>query len=369
MRTRVSYDTSIKHLYRKGLEDVIPKSLRKKIPRNNIHRWRNEKEDKYEGCDLNDLAKSEIELLKQFIQSKNARRIFMTYVRIGRFIEKVAGEKIIRQQFKKHKADLIDVVERARETLPLKQVLKCFSLSETTYNLWVLGMYSGCSNSLLDWCLVRQPHQLKVEEVKKLEELLKDPTKLHWPISSIFHYAKRNDLLHIGKATMYKYAKLLGIRRPKPSYRKRKDEPGIKAHRSNQIWHADVTYFKIGLIKFYIYLVVDNFSKKVISHLVCNELSAKNRLTTIKDAYEKEYGSFEDDVILLVDGGSENNNKLVDTYIHALPKLTKLRALHDIIFGNTQIEAHNRILKQGWLYRKEFQDEDDLRDEVDKFVY
>lgn len=112
----------------------------------------------------------------------------MTYVRIGRFIEKVAGEKVIRQQFKKHKADLIDVVERARETLPLKQVLKCFSLSETTYNLWVLEMYSGCANSLLDWCLVRQPHQLKVEEVKKMEELLKDPEKL---IARRFHELQR----------------------------------------------------------------------------------------------------------------------------------------------------------------------------------
>jgi putative transposase len=369
MRTRTSYDTAIKHLYRKGLEDVLPMSLRKKIPRNNIHRWRNEKEDKYEGSDLNDLAKSEIELLKEFVRSKNARRIFMTYVRIGRFIEKVAGEKVIRQQFKKHKADLIDVVERARQTLPLKQVLKCFNLSETTYNLWVLGMYSGCSNSILDWCLVRQPHQLKVEEVKKMEALLKDPEKLHWPISSIFHYAKRNDILHIGKATWYKYAKLLGIRRPKPRFRKRKYAPGIKANRPNEIWHADVTYFKIGLKKFYIYLVVDNFSKKIISHLVSDVLSAKNRVSTIKSAYEKEFGSLDQDVLLLVDGGSENNNRTVDNYINMLPNLTKLRALHDIVFGNTQVEAHNRILKQGWLYRKEFHEESELIHEVDQFVY
>jgi len=61
MRARTSYDTSLKHLYRKGLEDAIPVSLRKNIPRNTIHRWRNEKDNKYLGCELNDLAKSEIE--------------------------------------------------------------------------------------------------------------------------------------------------------------------------------------------------------------------------------------------------------------------------------------------------------------------
>lgn len=99
------------------------------------------------------------------------------------------------------------------------------------------------------------------------------------------------------------------------------------------------------------------------------KIKFENSSKNLSELIEKEYGSFKEDVLLLVDGGSENNNKLVDTYIYALPKLTKLRALRDIIFGNTQIEAHNRILKQGWLYRREFQNEEELRDEVDKFVH
>lgn len=41
------------------------------IPRNNIYRWQNEDEDKYEGCDLNDLVKSEIGLLMEFVRLKN----------------------------------------------------------------------------------------------------------------------------------------------------------------------------------------------------------------------------------------------------------------------------------------------------------
>ena len=368
MRYRTSYDTSIKHLYRKGLEEVIPVSLRKSIPRNTIHRWRNEADGKYVGFELNDLASSELELLKEFVRSKNARRIFMTYVRIGRFIQSIANEKFIKEKFKQNKMDLIDVVERARKTIPLKQVLKCFSLSETTYNLWVLGMYSDCAKSKLDWCLVRQPHQLKVEEVETMEELLTDSAFVHWPISSLAHYARRNGILHASPSTWYKYAKLLGIRRIKPKYQKKKGDPGIKATRPNEIWHADVTYFKVGLKIYYIYLLVDNFSRKVLSHLVSDVLSAKNRLISIKTGYDNQFGSYRDDMLLLVDGGSENNNHLVDNYISLLPNLIKLRALHDIRFGNTQIEAHNKILKQGWLYRKEFESFEELSDAVDQFV-
>ncbi len=309
-----------------------------------------------------------MQLLKEFVRSKNAKRIFMTYVRIGRFIQSIANEKFIKDRFKQNKMELIDVVERARKSIPLKQVLKCFSLSQTTYNLWVLGMYSDCAKSKLDWCLMRQPHQLKVEEVETMEELLMDSSYEHWPISSLAHFARRNGVLHASPSTWYKYAKLLGVRRIKPKYQKKKGAPGIKATRPNEIWHADVTYFKVGLKTYYIYLLVDNFSSKVLSHLVSDVLSAKNRFLSIKKGYDNQFGSYNDDMLLLVDGGSENNNHLVDNYISLLPNLIKLRALHDIRFGNTQIEAHNKILKQGWLYRKEFDSYEELSDAVDQFV-
>lgn len=79
MRTKTSYDTSIKHLYREGLEELIAPSIRKNIPRSTIHRWRQEKKEKYLGSELNELAKSELLLLKQFVHSRNERRIFMNY--------------------------------------------------------------------------------------------------------------------------------------------------------------------------------------------------------------------------------------------------------------------------------------------------
>lgn len=368
MRTRESYDTFIKHLFRNGQEDLIPLAIRNKIPRSTYHRWKYEDDKKYKGSELNNLANSELELLKEFVRSKNARRIFMAYVRVGRFIQRITSEKLIKQQYKKNKADLIDVVERARKTLPLKQVLKCFSLNEKTYNLWVLGMYSDCGHSAIDWCLSRQPHQLTKDEITEMQRLLTVKEFEHWPISSLAHYARRNDLLHASPSTWYKYAKILGIRRPKPTFRKKKNAPGIKAERPNQVWHADVTQFKIGTIKYYIYLLVDNFSKKILSYKVSDELSGKSRLETIKTAYTSEFGSFQEDLKLLVDGGSENHNSIVNEYVGNLKNLTKLRALHDINFGNTQIEAHNKILKQGWLYRKPIIEFEMLQVELENFV-
>ena len=362
MRTKTSYDTSIKHLYREGLEELIAPSIRKNIPRSTIHRWRQEKKEKYLGSELNELAKSELLLLKQFVHSRNERRIFMNYVRIGRFIEKISGERVLRKLFAENKAEVIDLIERIKETMPLEQVLRFFNISRSTYNLWILGLYGDCYHSPLNWCKVKQPNQLGADEVSIMKDLLTDKELEHWPISSVAHYARRNGLMYASNSTWYKYARILGLRKKAKQFRhKRKKKKGIKAAAPNSIWHADVTYFRVGNEMHYIYLVVDNYSRKILSHLVSNRLNAQNRLKTIKEAYENEFGMIYSDLRLIVDGGSENNNHIVDRYVEMLPNLQKLVALKDIQFGNVQVEAHNKILKQSWLYRTEVKNGEHLK--------
>tara|TARA_B110000037_G_scaffold220884_1_gene290069 strand:- start:1239 stop:1958 length:720 start_codon:yes stop_codon:yes gene_type:complete len=167
--------------------------------------------------------------------------------------------------------------------------------------------------------------------------------------------------MYASNSTWYKYARILGLRKKAKQFRyKRRKKKGIKADAPNRIWHADVTYFRVGNEMHYIYLVVDNYSRKILSHLVSNKLNARNRLKTIKEAYENEFGMLYSDLILMVDGGSENNNHVVDGYVDKLPNLRKLVALKDIQFGNVQVEAHNKILKQSWLYRAEVKDGEHL---------
>ena len=367
---RTSYDTAIKHLYRKGLEEALPKAVRKSIPRSTIHRWRHESDDKYLGAELNELANHELEMLKEFARNRNARRIFMAYVRIGRFIQSVTSEKTIRKLLKQKKEELMEVVERTSETLSMDQVLRCVGISRSTYNVWVLGMFNNCRRSSLDWCLVRQPHQLDTDEVQVMRDLLSDKQYEHWPVTSIAYHAQREGMLYASVSTWYKYSNILGLERKRAPYKKKRSDKGIKAHAPNEIWHADVTYFKVGLTTYYIYLVVDNFSKKIVSHLVSDTLSAGNRLKTIQMAFDAE-GRKDDlgkELLLMVDGGSENNNHTVDGYVNGQPNLKKVTALKDIKFGNTQVEAHNRILKQSWLYFKEITSGEQLAEELNAFV-
>jgi hypothetical protein len=55
--SRVSWDSSVKHLYRLGLEKASRETLRKVVARTNRHRWKCEANDNYFGCELNEVAK------------------------------------------------------------------------------------------------------------------------------------------------------------------------------------------------------------------------------------------------------------------------------------------------------------------------
>lgn len=50
-KTRFCWDTNVKHYIRKGLFDNLPEDLKNKIPKTNKHRWKQESEDKYIGCE------------------------------------------------------------------------------------------------------------------------------------------------------------------------------------------------------------------------------------------------------------------------------------------------------------------------------
>ena len=111
----------------------------------------------------------------------------------------------------------------------------------------------------------------------------------------------------------------------------------------------DVTYYKtINNIEYYIYTIVDNFSRKIIAYDVSKKLSANIRLESLKRAIKKEFDISvgKSNVDLILDGGSENNNHTIHEFIkNQQVNITKKIALKDVRFSNSIIEGTYRILK------------------------
>lgn len=109
----------------------------------------------------------------------------------------------------------------------------------------------------------------------------------YWPVNSIAYYALRNNIVNASLATWYNYIHKLGWERPKFP-KKSKYGIGIRANRPHQVWHADITIVKcLNGIKYYVYLLMDNFSRFILNYQVSEKVSAKIRKDSIQNAFEQ----------------------------------------------------------------------------------
>ncbi|MDH5399301.1 MAG: DDE-type integrase/transposase/recombinase, partial [Cyclobacteriaceae bacterium] len=201
-----------------------------------------------------------------------------------------------------------------------------------------------------------------------IKRLLTAPEFKHWPIVSLCYYAIRKGLLSASPATWYKYNKLLGIR--KHAFKRRNPyRKGLKATYPNQYWHADITIFKtLDNVKHYIYLVVDNFSRKILSWEMAGRVCGETRMQTLKEAWIMTKP--EKQVELIVDGGPENNNHTIDRFISSTEvDMKKSVALKDIVFSNSMVEAANKLLKYRYLFSGNIEDGDQLKTVLEKSIY
>lgn len=192
----------------------------------------------------------------------------------------------------------------------------------------------------------------------RLKELLLDQRFQYWPTSSIALHALRENILPLSLNTWYKYVNKLGMKRLQPAHRRKKSVKGIRAERPHDIWHADITVFTtIDNLKHYVYLVADNYSRKILSWRIADVVKRDIRKATIEEAV-KELKPSSNPITLITDGGPENTfTDLLSTLDQPIEHNI---ALTDIHFSNSLIEAHNKTIKYNYLYRMNIASGDEL---------
>jgi putative transposase len=98
---------------------------------------------------------------------------------------------------------------------------------------------------------------------------------------------------------------------------------------------------------------MDNFSKMILGFAVADKLSFFLVVEAIRQAIPQMDvdGEAQEDIKLVADGGKENNNKEVETFLlnQEFYRLSKVVALKDIQFSNSPIEAIHKIMKGRYL--------------------
>ena len=114
----------------------------------------------------------------------------------------------------------------------------------------------------------------------------------------------------------------------------------------NQIWVTDITYYKIGDTYYYISMIMDLYSRKIIAYTVAVSLHAKHSIKVLRAALKTRKLPKNHKLIHHSDKGTQYT---CNEYIKLLKKHQIAISMCNSVFENTNMERLNGIIKNDYL--------------------
>ncbi len=237
---------------------------------------------------------------------------------------------------------IIEIVESFKDVLKLKEALDAFGISFSTYYRYRSEIL-GC-NLKSKICDSSYGRSLSHENQKKMIEMAQDKRFAHFSTRSLAYFAQKEGILSCGADSWYKYLRVNQIERPRiKKIKQKKYGVGIRASRPYELCHIDVTQVKTSNFKkVYLQLVVDNFSKSILSFKVGE---FKNLKLSIRSLNSLDMTQFYKDKYLMSDRGGENVNVKFQKLLIG-KGITHLLVKSEISFSNSIVEAVFRQMKR-----------------------
>jgi putative transposase len=133
----------------------------------------------------------------------------------------------------------------------------------------------------------------------------------------------------------------------------------------NQVLAGDITYLKLGTCFFYLSIVMDLYSRKIVGWSITNSLHTTGVLNALKMAL-KNCGS-KTKIIFHSDRGVQYASRLFLNLLsknEVLPSMSRKGNCYD----NAFVESWFKSLKSEWLYRHDYENETELRALVFEYI-
>lgn len=296
------------------------------------------------------LIEREIKVLRDIAKHKRllktAKAVLPIYQLMSAIFKNIPNKIKVLKPFH---GQLVDAFEKAKPFVSITKNRKRFGVSTAQFKYW-RAKRDLCNASIFGRCLKRHPFQVADNEVEQVKKMMVNPKYRFHSNTEIYEVAKRELKIGFSKATWNKIIVVLGFDKKKTPKYKLKYDPTPRADFPLKRLHMDITeYTTISGTKAHISILMDNYSRKVIGWYAFYHKSGLNSKKCLE--FLRQY-QLPKKAELIVDGGSENNNKLVERYlINHLPRLIKKIAQKDVNYSNSMVEAFNKHLKYNYLFR------------------
>ena len=246
------------------------------------------------------------------------------------------------------KLRILRAVDRARDCIPLRAVLRFMGLSPTRFQAW-RRRQTACALDDQSSCPRTTPHRLTLPEVQAIGDMVTSPEYRHVPTGTLAILAQRFGRVSASPSTWYRLVRKYGWRRPRLRVHPAKPKVGLRTTGPDEMWHIDTTVIRLlDGTRAYLHAVIDNFSRRILAWNVADTFAPANSVAVLLDATRGAVRSATAPVVL-ADAGVENVNAHIDALI-ATGVLRRLLAFTELKFSTSMIEAWWRSLKHQWLF-------------------
>lgn len=135
----------------------------------------------------------------------------------------------------------------------------------------------------------------------------------------------------------------------------------------DQLWTSDITYFDLDGQFFYIVMIMDIYSRRIIGHSVANHMRASSNIEALQKAFKtRRTTDFKNGLIHHSDRGGQY---VSDEYVGLLQGANIRISMCDQVYENAHIERVNGTIKNQYLIHRQIKDFSQLEKELDRAVH
>ena len=344
-RPQQRYDHRLRELVQPTGDVTIATDLG--VPRSTARGWLATAPTVVVSLDVAEL--SPVELQHEILQLRRRVQKLAALLRLVLALLRVSGFTLSGERLPDGRAKMriLRAVDRARECLPLRALLRFLRLSPSRFHAW--RRQDACALDDQASCPRTSPHRLTPSEVQAIEAMVTSPDDRHVPTGTLAVLAQRLGTVWAASSTWYHLVRKYGWRRPRLRVHPAKPKIGLRTTRADEMWHIDTTVIRLlDGTRAYLHAVIDNFSRRILAWRVAETFAPVSSVTVLLDA---SWAAAPSDTapVVLADAGVENVIAQVDELIDA-GVLRRLLALTELQFSNSMIEAWWRSLKHQWLF-------------------
>jgi hypothetical protein len=345
-RSQQRYDHRLRNLVQRTGDVTVATELG--VPRSTARGWLPETPAVVVCLDVTELTEPELrqevlKLRRRVRKLKALLRLVLTLLQTSGFRLRVG-----RLPDGRDKLRILRAVDRAREHVPLRALLRFLRVWPSRFHAWgrrqracVLDDQSSCPR--------RSPSRRTPSEVGAIKDLVTSPEYRHVPTGRLAVLAQRLGKVWASPSTWYRLVRQNGWRRPRLRVHPAKPQVGLRTTRADEMGHIDTTVIRLlDGTRAYLHAVSDNFSRRILAWRVADRFAPVNSVVVLVEASRGATRS-ETTPVVLADAGVENVNAQVDELI-TTGVLRRVLAFTELKFSNSMIEAWWRSLKHQWLF-------------------